>query len=185
VKAKLATLGGGLANETGDGEPIVWFKQTIPGACGSYAFLHCALNGLATKFILPGSTLGNLRREAIPLLRDQRAQMLYDSMEFEEVHKAVAGLGDSSVPVNGIRERTGQYFVAFVKANGRLWELEDTRQGPLDRGALAEDEDALSPKALELGIKRIMRLERDSGGQDLRFSCIALAPEPNEMWSSN
>jgi len=102
--------------------------------------------------------------------------MLYDSVEFEEAHKAVAGLGDSLVPVDGIKERTGQHFVAFVKVNGCLWELKGTRQGPLDRGALAEDEDVLSPKTFELAIKRIMKLERDSGGQDLRSSCIALAP---------
>lgn len=49
------------------------------------------------------------------------------------------------------------------------------KKGPLDRGALAEDEDVLSPRAIELGIGRVIRMENDSGGSDLRFSCIALA----------
>jgi ubiquitin carboxyl-terminal hydrolase L3 len=40
---------------------------------------------------------------------------------------------------------------------------------------LNEDEDVLSPAALEKGIGRLMRIESEKGG-DLRFSAIALAP---------
>jgi ubiquitin carboxyl-terminal hydrolase L3 len=46
--------------------------------------------------------------------------------------------------------------------------------GPLDRGALKDDEDVLSPAALEKGLGRLMRIEAEHGG-DLRFSAIALA----------
>jgi ubiquitin carboxyl-terminal hydrolase L3 len=49
------------------------------------------------------------------------------------------------------------------------------QKGPLDRGGLASDEDVLSPNAIELGIGRVIKMERESGGGDLRFSCIALA----------
>ncbi|KAJ4295974.1 hypothetical protein N0V88_004676 [Collariella sp. IMI 366227] len=166
---------GGAAGE-GD-EPIIWFKQTIGDACGSIGLLHCAINGANPKFILPGSILEKLRNDAVPLAKDERAQMLYDSKDFEEAHQSVAALGDTAIPQLGSGEHTGQHFVAYIKANGHLWELEGSRQGPLDRGRLEEDEDVLSPKALELGLKRIIQLELDSGGQDLRFSCIALAPK--------
>jgi ubiquitin carboxyl-terminal hydrolase L3 len=164
---------GGAAG-TGD-EPIIWFEQTIRDACGSYGLLHCAINGSNPKFILPGSTLERLRAAAIPLARDERAQMLHDSAEFEEAHRSVSGLGDTAEPAVGSREHSG-HFVAYVKANGHLWELEGSRDGPLDRGGLADDEDVLSPKALDLGLKRIIKLVSDSGVQNLRFSCIALAP---------
>jgi ubiquitin carboxyl-terminal hydrolase L3 len=40
---------------------------------------------------------------------------------------------------------------------------------------LGDDEDVLGAKAIELGIGRVIELERASGGGDLRFSCIALA----------
>ncbi|GAB1310972.1 Ubiquitin carboxyl-terminal hydrolase [Madurella fahalii] len=165
----------GRAAGAGD-EPIIWFKQTIADACGSYGLLHSAINGPASKFILPGSTLEWLRRDAIPLARDERAQMLYDSEEFEEAHQSVAGLGDTAQPEIGSNGHRGQHFVTYVKANGHLWELEGCRNGPLDRGEVGKDDDVLSPKALELGLKRVIKLEVDSGGQDLRFSCIALAP---------
>jgi ubiquitin carboxyl-terminal hydrolase L3 len=157
-------------------EPIIWFEQTIVDACGSYGLLHCAINGATSKFILPGSILEQLRNDAIPLLKDERAKMLYDSEAFEEAHQSVAGLGDTADPGIGSGPR-GQHFVAYVKSNGHLWELEGSRGGPLDRGELGEDEDVLSPRALDLGLKRIIKLELDSGGQDPRFSCIALAPK--------
>lgn len=166
---------GGAAGSAGD-EPIIWFKQTIPDACGSYGLLYCAINGAASRFILPGSTLEQLRNDAIPLASDERAKMLYDSAAFEEAHESVAALGDTARPDVGSDVHLGQHFVAFVKANGHLWELEGCREGPLDRGELGDDDDVLSPRALELGLKRIIKLDLDSGGHDLRFSCIALAP---------
>jgi ubiquitin carboxyl-terminal hydrolase L3 len=47
--------------------------------------------------------------------------------------------------------------------------------GPLDRGALVEDEDVLSRKGTEVGLGRVIKMEEAAGGGDLRFSCIALA----------
>ncbi|KAK4043678.1 ubiquitin carboxyl-terminal hydrolase isozyme L3 [Parachaetomium inaequale] len=167
---------GGAAAKAGD-EPVIWFEQIIGDACGSYGLLHCAINGATPKFILPGSTLERLRNAAIPLARDERAQLLHDSEEFEEAHQSVAGLGDTSQPAIGSSEHAeAGHFMAYVKANGRLWELEGCREGPLDRGELAGDEDVLSPRALELGLKRIINLGMADGKPDLRFSCIVLAP---------
>ncbi|KAI1373660.1 putative ubiquitin carboxyl-terminal hydrolase [Hypoxylon crocopeplum] len=153
-------------------EPVIWFKQTIGHACGSIGFLHCAINGPAAASILPGSDLDKIRRDAIPLKMEERADMLHNSAPFEEAHKSCVQLGDTA-PTSD--DHLGQHFVAFVKADGRLWELEGSRKGPLDRGALGDDEDVLSPKALDLGFGRVIKLEQDAGGKDLRFSCIALS----------
>ncbi|MCJ1288989.1 hypothetical protein MMC34_000520 [Xylographa carneopallida] len=157
----------------GPKEPVIWFKQTIGDACGSIGLLHSTINGPAAGFIQPGSDLADIRSRAIPLQMIERADLLYNSVPFELAHKSVEKVGDTvATPTVG---HAGQHFVAFVKAEGKLWELEGSRKGPLDRGSLADDEDVLSPRALEMGFKRIMRLENDSGGGDLRFSCIALA----------
>jgi ubiquitin carboxyl-terminal hydrolase L3 len=110
---------GGAAGAGAADEPIIWFKQIIRDACGSYGLLHCAINGPTSKFILPGSTLEQLRNAAIPLANDERAQMLHDSKPFEEAHKSVAGLGDTAEPAIGSREHGG-HFIAYVKANGHL-----------------------------------------------------------------
>jgi ubiquitin carboxyl-terminal hydrolase L3 len=165
---------GGAAGK-GD-EPVIWFEQIIGDACGSYGLLHCAINGAARKFILPGSTLEQLRNDAIPLAHPERAQLIHDSEEFEEAHKSVAAMGSTPVPTRG-HEEHGGHFIAYVKANGHLWELEGCRGGPLDRGELGEDEDVLSPRALDLGLKRIINLGGTADERDLRFSCIVLAPK--------
>ncbi|KAJ1333466.1 ubiquitin carboxyl-terminal hydrolase L3 [Microdochium nivale] len=156
---------------SGPDEPVVWFKQTIGNACGSIGLLHCAINGPASDFVLPGSALDRIRRDAIPLKMEARAAMLYDSVDFEEAHHACTSIGDT-LPNNA--DHMGQHFVSFVVANGRLWELEGDVKGPLDRGPVEDGEDVLSPRVLQLGFQRVINLENDSGN-DLRFSCLALA----------
>ncbi|KAF1844170.1 cysteine proteinase [Cucurbitaria berberidis CBS 394.84] len=159
----------------GDDEPVIWFKQTIGNACGSIGLVHCLLNSEASKHIRPSSVLDQIRNDALPKPIWERAKVLEDSKEFENAHAGAAQLGDTATPTPVSDEHTGQHFVAFVKGkDGHLWELEGARKGPLDRGALKDDEDALSPAALEKGLGRLMRIESEKGG-DLRFSAIALA----------
>ncbi|CAI6332535.1 unnamed protein product [Periconia digitata] len=157
----------------GPDEPVIWFKQTIGHACGSIGLLHSVFNSPAVDYIKPDSDLATIRNLAIPLDMTKRAQMLYDSEPFEIAHKSVEQAGDSAADLTG--EREGGHFVSFVKSAGKLWELEGSRNGPLERGSLDEDEDVLSPRALDLGIKRIIELNADGGGENLQFSCIALA----------
>jgi ubiquitin carboxyl-terminal hydrolase L3 len=66
--------------------------------------------------------------------------------------------------------------VCFVKSqNNNLWELDGRRKGPLNRGLLSPDEDVLSEKALQLGVRSFLKRESEAGGGDLRFSLIVLA----------
>jgi hypothetical protein len=62
--------------------------------------------------------------------------------------------------------------VAFVAAGGRLWELDGSRTGPLDRGPI--DGDALCEEALEKGPRAFM--ERETAGGEVRFSLVTLGP---------
>ncbi|KUJ06385.1 ubiquitin carboxyl-terminal hydrolase [Mollisia scopiformis] len=165
----------GVYEGKGEEEPVVWFTQTIGHACGSIGLTHCLMNGPAKEHISPGSIMARLREQAIPLGMADRAKVLYDSKEFEDEHQSVADVGDTAPPATEDEERSGGHFVAFVKEGGRLWELEGSRKGPLDRGPLGEDEDVLSEKAIAMGLGRVIELVKNAGGNDLRFSCIALA----------
>ncbi|KAH8728215.1 hypothetical protein GQ44DRAFT_676460 [Phaeosphaeriaceae sp. PMI808] len=159
----------------GDAEPVIWFKQTIGNACGSIGLVHSLLNSDASAHIQSGSVLDQIRKDALPKAIWERAQVLEDSDEFEKAHAEAVQLGDTAAPTPISDEHAGQHFVAFVKAkDGHLWELEGSRKGPLDRGVLEDDEDVLSPSALDKGLGRLMRNESEKGG-DLRFSAIALA----------
>ena len=69
------------------------------------------------------------------------------------------------------------HYVCFVKNDdGHLWELDGRRKGPLDRGSLGAEDDVLSPKALDLGVRSFLKREAEAGGGELRFSLIVLAP---------
>jgi ubiquitin carboxyl-terminal hydrolase L3 len=169
----------GLGTDYHDSEsksPLVWFKQTIGNACGSYGFIHSMMNGPAKEYILPGGLLDKIRRDALPLELEERAKMLYDSQEFEDAHAACAALGDTVSP-EALSEDPFGHYVAFVKVDGHLWELDGDRKGPIDRGVLGDDEDVLSPTALELGLKRIIKVEEESGVGDVYFSALALVGE--------
>ena len=69
-------------------------------------------------------------------------------------------------------ESVDLHFVCFVKGDdGHLWEMDGRRKGPLDRGALKEEEDVLSEVALNRSVRKFMQREDDP-----RFSLVALAP---------
>jgi ubiquitin carboxyl-terminal hydrolase L3 len=156
----------------GEGEPVVWYKQTIGNACGLIGLLHAVSNGAARRNVNAGSKLDHLIQEAVPLGPTERADLLYESSALESAHKAAASEGDTSAP--SADDSVDLHFVCFIKTDdGHLWELDGRRKGPLDRGALSAGEDVLSEKALQLGPRTFMAREAEAGG-DLRFSLIAL-----------
>jgi ubiquitin carboxyl-terminal hydrolase L3 len=54
--------------------------------------------------------------------------------------------------------------------------MDGRRKGPLNRGTLGLEDDVLSEKALELGVRRFLKREEEAGGGELRFSLITLSP---------
>ncbi|KAL4786775.1 hypothetical protein BJX76DRAFT_70737 [Aspergillus varians] len=164
-----------LPDYTGWGpqEPVMWFKQTIRNACGLIGLLHTVSNGEARTHVLPGSDLEGLLKDAEGLEPAQRADLLYESKALESAHADAAKLGDSKAP--GAEDDVDLHFVAFVKgSDGKLWELDGRRRGPLERGVLGPEEDALSERALELGVRRFLDVEAKGGNPDLRFSLLSL-----------
>ncbi|KAJ5988157.1 Ubiquitin carboxyl-terminal hydrolase isozyme L3 [Penicillium waksmanii] len=156
-----------LPEYTGSGpaEPVTWFKQTIRNACGLIGLLHAVSNGESKKHITPGSDLDQLLRDAQNLAPAKRADLLYDSKALESAHADAAKLGDTAAPE--AEDSVDLHFVAF---------LDGRRRGPLARGKLTEDEDALSEAALALGVRRFLKTEADGGNPDLRFSLVSLGP---------
>lgn len=158
---------------SGPSEPVTWFKQTIRNACGLIGLLHAVSNGEPRTNVIPGSDLDGLLREAEPLKPLARADLLYESKALESAHADAARLGDTQAPE--AEDSVDLHFVAFVKGvDGRLWELDGRRKGPLERARLSEDEDALSDRALDFGVRRFLKTETTGGNPDLRFSLVSL-----------
>ncbi|UNI24004.1 Ubiquitinyl hydrolase 1 [Purpureocillium takamizusanense] len=154
----------------GDGEPVVWWRQTIRNACGMMGLLHAVSNGPARDFIEQDSTLDKLLRESIPLAPRDRSALLERTSALADAHKEAASAGDTPAP--DAHDDVDLHYVCFAKgADGALWELDGRRKGPIRRGELDKGEDVLSPRGLSLGPLKF--LEREGG--DLRFSAVALA----------
>lgn len=158
----------------GPGEPVLWFRQTIPHGCGLIGLLHCLINGAVRSEIAPNSELSAFIEKALPLGMDDRAQLLKESQAMYDASESVAAKGDTEVYDDG---PAGNHYIALVRGfDGHLWELEGSRKGPLDRGALGKDDDALSEKALDLGLRRLVDIQKRDGADNIRFSATALAP---------
>lgn len=116
------------------------------------------------------STLATLLSKATPLGPEERSQLLETDAALADAHKEAASQGDTAAP--GAEDDVDLHYVCFVKGeDGTMWELDGRRKGPLNRGSLEANEDVLSEKALTLGPLKF--LERE--GNDMRFSCVALA----------
>ena len=160
---------------SGDTEPVLWYRQTIGHSCGLMALIHSVCNGGAKQYIQPGSDLEKIVEESIPLKREARARVLYDSRALEVAHQAAAQKGDSEAPL--AEDENYNHFISFVKAqDGHLWELNGGMKGPVDRGALEPEEDALSEKALRLGVRSFLDSAGKEGQENIGFSLVALAP---------
>jgi len=160
---------------SGEGEEVVWYKQTIGNACGLIGLLHGVSNGSARMQVRSGSTLDHFITNAVPLKPVERARLLEETEELELAHQEAAATGDSAAP--SAEDSVDLHYVCFVRSekNGHLYELDGRRKGPLDRGALGPDEDVLSPTALEKGVRAFLKREEGAGGGELRFSLVVLA----------
>jgi ubiquitin carboxyl-terminal hydrolase L3 len=162
---------------SGDGEPVIWFRQTIRNACGLMALLHGVSNGGAKAYIQPESALDGLLKEAIPLKPGPRARLIYESHALETAHRSAAQKGDTKA--SSPLEQKSFHYVTFVKGDdGHLWELNGSMKGPVDRGTLGPDEDTLSDRALQLGVRTFIDKRAQAGEGGFGFSIIALAPNP-------
>ncbi|KAJ6190088.1 Peptidase C12 ubiquitin carboxyl-terminal hydrolase 1 [Penicillium mononematosum] len=122
---------------SGADEPVLWMKQTIGHACGLMALLHVVTNLENGKYVLAGSELEKIVKRAVGLGPVERARLLYDSRFLEEAHMDAASEGSSIVPLP--QEECGFHFIAFVKKDGKVWELNGGMNGPLLRGELEGD----------------------------------------------
>lgn len=160
----------------GPGEAVMWFRQIIIDGCGLIGLLHCLLNGAPATLITPGSLLDDFKKKAALLRMDDRARLLNEDDTLFELSEAAAVRGDTPSMDDSERQEANHYVALVRGDDGRFWELEGSRKGPIDRGTLGPGEDALSERALDLGIRRLVRLAQGSEG-GLRFSCIALASD--------
>jgi ubiquitin carboxyl-terminal hydrolase L3 len=126
-------------------------------------------------FEAPNSIISRIRQQAASLSVDDCALALEDNHQLEEAYAEVAQRGDTEGPSNP-EDEVEFHYISFVKAqgDGHLYQIDGDRKRPIDLGAMAVEEDALSDKCLD-----VIRCMMGSEGGNVNFSLMALVSVAN------
>ncbi|BGP54693.1 hypothetical protein JCM8202_003200 [Rhodotorula sphaerocarpa] len=147
-------------------EDVIYFKQTIANACGTFALLHTLANTDVPLKEGPLTELFSQCHDKTPL---ERAQLLTTANELERVHEETAQGGQTAAPA--LEADTDLHFVTFVEHKGALIELDGRRNSPINHGPIQED---LLNDTVKV-VKRIMELT-----QSIQFNLVALSPATDD-----
>lgn len=122
---------------------------------------------------VPGSPLDTLLTTCLPLSPSKRALALEDSRDLEIAHADAARQGSTAAP-SSAEDEVDFHYVCFVPSkSGRLYEMDGSKKGPVDKGVdLREGDDMLGENAMKL-VKEFIEREKDG---NLNFSLMALVP---------
>ncbi|KAI3613510.1 hypothetical protein CBS9595_004343 [Malassezia furfur] len=152
-------------------DKVLWFEQTIGNACGTIGLLHAIANSPAAESMAPDSPLAQLLRVARGATPAERTKLLESSDALKSAHAATAGQGQTAAP--DADDPVNLHFVAFVRGpDGKLWELDGRRRGPIARDVPVDSEAALLPSAAKFVQDYYMRTDPDQ----VQFNLIALGP---------
>jgi len=121
-----------------------------------------------------GSLINNLLQSAIPLPPCERARVLEDSGELEEIYKTIALENPSAEGINP-EDEVDYHYIAFVQgSNGVLFEMDgDTDKGPRSLGSRGSES-----LATDTTVQEAVKQYLGRGGlNELGFSLIALVGE--------
>lgn len=126
---------------------------------------------MLTEVQVPNSPLANLLATTKPLQPTERALALENSEDLENAHRQAANKGDSAVP--DADDEVELHYVCFVKStkDNKLYELDGSRKGPLERVQLGEHDDVLSDEARAV-VQGFIEREKDN----VNFAMVALVP---------
>lgn len=152
-------------------DDLIWFKQTIHNACGTYAILHAVSNGLSRDLVDPSSDFGTLIARCKSLNSQGRCRALEESAELRAAHEKAAVQGDTAPPESAEDEVDYHYIcLAPSTTSRRVYELDGSKKGPIDTGVILGDgEDMLSAHVVHL-LKDY--ITRDEGNAYFNFMAL-------------
>ncbi|WFD33987.1 ubiquitinyl hydrolase 1 [Malassezia cuniculi] len=153
-------------------EGLLWFKQTIGNACGTIGLLHAIANSAAKDAVIPGSALDDILTKARATTAEERVAVLANSEALRMAHAAVADDGQTAAP--DAHDPVNLHFVAFVRANGKLVELDGRRTGPIEHDVAVPTQDDL----LKAAVQFVQQYYVAANPDELGFNMIALSGAP-------
>lgn len=121
-------------------EKIFFAKQVIPNACATNAILSVLLNCKHTDMSL-GSTLTDFKDFCQTFDAYNKGLTLTNASQIRSVHN---GFSKSTLfeldSKNQAKDDDVFHFVAYVPIDGRLYELDGLKAGPIDLGAIGSEQ---------------------------------------------
>ncbi|RVE76049.1 hypothetical protein OJAV_G00005020 [Oryzias javanicus] len=151
------------ADKVDDGSEVYFLKQTAVNSCGTIALLHAVANNKDKLAFDGGSALKKFLDETANMSPDDRAKHLEQNKAIYDVHNEVAMQGQCRPEADKINF----HFIAFINANGNLYECDGKMDGPVSHGATTEESFLVDAAKVCRGF---MEREKD----EVRFSAVAL-----------
>jgi len=115
---------------------VFYMKQTISNACGTVALLHSVLNNLESIQLKEGA-LKNFMESSVSKTPEEIAETLEASDDICNSHDDAAREGQTSAP--GREDSVDYHFVAFVRHDDDLYELDGRKEGPIVMGKTSRE----------------------------------------------
>uniref|UniRef100_A0A665T433 Ubiquitin carboxyl-terminal hydrolase n=1 Tax=Echeneis naucrates TaxID=173247 RepID=A0A665T433_ECHNA len=119
---------------------IFFAKQVINNACATQAIVSVLLNCTHPDMLL-GDTLTEFREFSQSFDAAMKGLALSNSEVIRQVHNSFARQQMFEFDAkSSAKDEDAFHFVSYVPVNGRLYELDGLREGPIDLGACSQDE---------------------------------------------
>uniref|UniRef100_A0A8P4KA95 Ubiquitin carboxyl-terminal hydrolase n=1 Tax=Dicentrarchus labrax TaxID=13489 RepID=A0A8P4KA95_DICLA len=119
---------------------IFFAKQVINNACATQAIVSVLLNCSHSDMLL-GDTLTEFREFSQSFDAAMKGLALSNSEVIRQVHNSFARQQMFEFDAkSSAKDEDAFHFVSYVPVNGRLYELDGLREGPIDLGACNQDD---------------------------------------------
>nr|SVE74325.1 EOG090X0A33 [Daphnia barbata] len=158
-------------------DKIFFAKQVINNACATQAIISILLNCKHPDLRL-GPTLGEFKEFTQTFDANMKGLALSNSDTIRSVHNSFARqtLFEFDSKTSSKDDDTF-HFVGYVPVDGRLYELDGLKEGPIDLGAIPAERDWIDV------VRPIIekRIQRYSEGE-IHFNLMAIVPDRKLAW---
>jgi len=148
---------------------LYFIKQTVGNACGTIGLIHCIANVRQKLHFEDNKFFAKFLAETANLNPHERAAALEKNQDIEVEHQVIAADPEAKSSVEDITN-INLHFIAFVHADGHLYELDGRKEQPINHGPTTAD------TLLQDSVKVIKQfMARDPA--EIRFNMVALGPK--------
>ncbi|XP_037040648.1 ubiquitin carboxyl-terminal hydrolase isozyme L3-like [Bradysia coprophila] len=128
------------SDESGDdalNDSVFFMKQMVRNACGTVALIHGVGNNLDKIQLVDDSPLKKYFESVQSLNKIEKGLEMSRNADIRKSHELHAQQGQTSTP--NLNENVENHFVALIERNGRIYQLNGGKDGPVDHGPSSQE----------------------------------------------